>query len=116
MVAATTGLFSGAIGSFVAPWVNWSIEKRKGQRAAQTKLISEAREWATSAQTKDEFWKSSVYAQLKPHLWSSSIKAIEATGITVMIKQRESIEYDVNPFREKLLENLASLEKEWGLI
>jgi hypothetical protein len=39
IIAGTVGLITGAIGSLIAPWVNWNIDKRRQKNKRRIELI-----------------------------------------------------------------------------
>jgi len=125
LVPAVTGLITGTIGSLIAPWVNWGIEKKKLKRKSQEDLMRSAREALSKEDlTNKEFRHLPIYSRIKPHLSEQAIKAIEGTHrqdantsneaiIVVMGEERNS---GVNPFKNKVFDELAKLEKDWKLI
>lgn len=46
VISSGTGLFAGLVGSLIAPWVNWGVEKRRLRRARGVQRIEE---WRQSA-------------------------------------------------------------------
>jgi hypothetical protein len=40
VIGGLSGLITGAIGSLVAPWVNWGIEKRRKKMDRHRELIA----------------------------------------------------------------------------
>jgi tetrahydromethanopterin S-methyltransferase subunit E len=48
IIIAIIGFVAGAVGSLIAPWVNWGIEQRKQRRASRNALINNARGYVTS--------------------------------------------------------------------
>ncbi len=44
LIAAVVGLLSGAVGSLLAPWANWGVEKRRKRFDARHEIISRGRQ------------------------------------------------------------------------
>lgn len=122
-VPALIGLVAGIVGSLVAPWVNWGIEKKRLQHETRTRLLASVREFVSSdSYSYPEFMKSALYSQLLPHLSRSCREAMKAkkggeTGylntVHINIGGRDA---GVNTqHRSRLLDEIARLEKVWGI-
>lgn len=121
IVPAIAGLLSGAVGSLIAPWIHWGIEKRKQRRETQASLLNRARSFLGSETvTNKEFSNHQIYSQLKPHLSAQAVKAVEGEysdkGEVISVVIGNSRVSGVNPFKNLILDELAALEKKWGLI
>ena len=110
--AAAIGLLTGALGSLVAPWVNWGVEKRRLKRDDRKAAISR---WRGNAQgiwiphAERAFPSSDGFNAMKPHLSSETIGAIEAW----VVAPSEDLRIEV----QRLLNaDLAALERKWELI
>jgi hypothetical protein len=112
-IPALTGLVAGAIGSLIAPWVNWGIEKKKLRLTAQREFIAAARRTLETGSNKDEFRESGIYSQLRPFLSERTRKEIESDTITVQIGGRGS---GANNYRSHVFDELHVLERKWKLI
>jgi len=124
---AIAGLIAGVIGSLVAPWVQWTIEKRRNRQSYRRELIQRWRK-IIAAQIGEEtdiwdvegFSHTAEYSTMKPHLSSASREWIE-----VSVAERRALvkEAGIGPwgnqvmeYRRRLLDELARLEQEWGLV
>jgi len=109
------GGLGGVVGSLVAPWVNWGIEKKRDRRQAQRDLLGVARDHAVSSKFGASwFSEQQAYARLKAHLSADVVDAIE--------NPEEAQDRMDNPgqFQESLrrwvLAELSRIERKWGLI
>jgi hypothetical protein len=136
VIPMALGLLGGLIGSFIAPWVHWGVEKRKLRQAKRRELINSCRVLLTTDIDKKTFRETEVYAKLRPHLYQLVIEAIESDeapndnkpGDTKSndtksdemkpdeIKSDDSHHDDTNAFKKKTLNDVARIEKEWVLI
>lgn len=125
IIPAIAGLLAGFLGSLVAPWIHWGIEKKKHRRETQSALLSQARELLCNENLSNkEFRNTLIYSQVKPHLSSITVKAIEGEHSGEGVSQTEVINIvvgenrmsGVNPFRNQVLDELTLLEKKWKLI
>jgi len=120
VIPAIVGLLSGIFGTFFAPWVNWGIEKKKLIRQERKELLSQCREVLSEDISFQEFRLHTIYSKIRPYLSSVAIKTIEGdseddveTTTIVMGNGRHS---GINPFRQKILDELTHQERVWGLI
>ncbi len=126
VIPAVVGLLSGALGSLVAPWINWGIEKKKEKIKSRAQLIKDLREVLAKEEiTNREFRNMALYSQIKSYLSKGTVEAIEGSfheGPGVV--HRETVVMVVgggrlagaNPFKNRTLDELTDLEKKWGLI
>ena len=112
-IPALVGLFAGALGSLVAPWVTWGIEKRKLLLVARRDFIAAVRKELGTNADKESFRDSAIYSQLRPHLSECTRKDIESDAITIQMGGRGS---GTNNFSPRVYDDLHALEKKWGLI
>ena len=114
IVAAITGLGSGAVGSLIAPWVNWRIEQKKEVINARRKFISDCRVELSRLQDINEIRRGSLYAQLRPHLDETLAKNIDSGAINVRLGSgRKS---GANYFHPDLYDAVSKLEQKWKLL
>jgi hypothetical protein len=124
IVPAIVGLITGTIGSLIAPWVNWGVEKKKLTRKNREELIQSAREaLAKDKLSNNEFCHLPVYSRIKPYLSEQAIKSVEGEVskdspftevVTIVVGNGRNS--GVNPFKNEILDELTLLEKKWGLI
>lgn len=84
-VPAFVGLISGAVGSIIAPWIHWGIEKRRKQLEYRQSLIAEWRKMVkeiTNLPDDENFNLAEVlerheaFYSLKPHLSQNVISEV----------------------------------------
>lgn len=116
VAGAVAGAGTGLITSVIAPWANWGIEKKRGQRAARIKLIADGRYMIArrlESETSDEMVYDPAYAALRPHLTDERRQRIERTHQLVIRAGVRGL-----PADDALLavsEQLDELERGWGL-
>jgi len=122
LIPAITGLISGVIGSLVAPWAQWGIEKKRRRFDARFALVAEVRELLSDPPTNQEFRILPLYSKLRPHLSPKARKAVEgeydgrSQGETILIIEGNGRHSGVNPYAQQVLDELAKLESKWGLL
>jgi hypothetical protein len=125
IISAIAGLISGVIGSLVAPWINWRIENKKLTRKSREDLIRSAREALEKDDlSNNEFRHLPIYSRIKPYLSEQAVKAVEGEFSNDGPLSREAVRIvlgdgrnsGLNPFKNKVLDELTLLEKKWGLI
>ena len=58
LLVALIGFISGAVGSLIAPWVKWGIEKKKLRYKKRVELINEIKSYIESGEYKREVFKN----------------------------------------------------------
>ena len=107
------GLATGAVASFVAPWANWGVEKRRQRRESRRKLIHEVRTWAKGRTDRRGFAGTDLCLRIWPHL---------TPEFQVMLDRSETVQapgadgMSDRTFTIKLLDELAEVERHWGLV
>ena len=113
IIPAVIGFLGGVIGSLIAPWVQWGIEKRRLRQSKRRELINNCRMFLATDVDNKTFRKTELYSKLRPHLYQLVIEEIEKDDTPVS-------EADETPatdqFKSKVLEDIARIEKEWILI
>lgn len=115
VLPAVIGLIAGAIGSLVAPWVQWAVEKRRGRSAHRLKMIEACRKAITKEDTVDDpvpFGSTAEYSWLRPHLDPKFREGFER-GRTMFVG---SSGRHPDGARSELLDALTELEKKWDLV
>lgn len=110
---AFIGLIAGAIGSLIAPWINWGIEIRRLRLQARREMIAAARSELQAGLDKEEFRESSIYSQLRPFLSERISQDIESDSVVV---QSEGRGRGVNNYIPDVLDVLNNLEEKWKLL
>lgn len=110
-IPALIGLIAGIVGSLIAPWVHWGVEKRRARQAKRSELIHSCRMLLSTGIDKKTFRETELYSRLRPHLFKQAIEDLEGG-------QAESGEDEAskNRFKQKLLDEIARIEREWVLI
>ncbi len=102
IIAAIAGLLAGLVGSVLAPWVNWGIEKRKERLANRRANVEKWREMvfqAVNSQTivsledLNNFYKNHRdFFGLKPHLknWPHYAQLSLSDGLLAEIARIET--------------------------
>ncbi len=117
IISSIAGLISGAIGSLIAPWIKWGIEKRRLKLSERKNLINNLREFVSSENYEyAEFMDSVLYTRIKPFLSKELIfnleKPIDSINVNVRIGRKTIIEN----YQSEILFELAQIEREWQLI
>ncbi len=112
LIAGVIGLFTGAVGSLITPWVKWGIEKRRSKLEYRKRSIAVWREEGSHGHLQD-FLYTPGYAALAPLLNPRIREEIESAGGST---------YDLagpnrQPTKENLLmDEIARIEREWNLL
>jgi len=112
LLPAIIGFISGIIGSLIAPWVHWGVEKRRTRQAKRRELIGSCRVLLATGLDKKTFRETEVYSKIRPHLARRVIDEIEEKKA----ESAGSVAIGNDRFRQSLLEEVARIEREWVLI
>ena len=114
IIGGFAGLITGVIGSLIAPWIHWGIEKKRNKQTWRAELVKQWREILM----KDGFSRSDLlnhplYGPLRELLSDKIKKDLErpTTHIAVDINSPTN-----NHDRNVILREIARIEKEWDLI
>lgn len=107
------GFVGGVVGSLVAPWVRWGVEKRRLRQTKRQELINGCRMLLTTDIDKKTFRESDLYTKIRIHLYARVIEAIEKDDPPEPAPDGTEPAPD---FRQVVLEDIARIEKEWVLI
>lgn len=116
ILPAIIGLVAGTIGSLVAPWVNWGIEKQREKRKRREKFIDSWHIFIEDEFDLDTFRESAVFSQMKPYLSEEIIKKIDPLGVNIqgaIVFIKSSIGEDT--IKKQLLDVITETEKKWDL-
>lgn len=112
IVSAVVGLLTGVVGSLVAPWVNWGVEKRKLKRENRVRLIKELRTYLIKGNVQEKgFLNSENYINIRSFLSLELINDIENQNL--VYGRIENHAY--SQYNSKFLQELHDLEYKWGL-
>lgn len=112
-IPALVGLISGAVGSLIAPWVHWGVERQKLKLLARRELIEKAREALKIVPEKRVFRESVIYSQIKPFLKKRTQQIVESDAVFVQIGGRGA---GADNYTRHVLDDLLILEKLWELL
>lgn len=121
LIGAGAGLLSGAVGSLVAPWVNWRIDRRRELHRSRADRLTEWRaglartKFAVDSLVDEREWLTEPwYLSLRPHLSDDVRRHMEFTPNIV-----GSIDPGGRMHRPELQELLNDeidrIAKEWDL-
>ncbi|SRX93244.1 hypothetical protein MSP7336_01480 [Mycobacterium shimoidei] len=110
VIGGVAGLATGALGSVIAPWVNWGIEKRRSDRQHRRDLVKAWREGVTYEG--HDFvlaLNSNWYETLRPNMKPETVERLE--------RQRTSIVPPDNHrhFKDVFTGEIDRIEREWKL-
>lgn len=114
LIAGIVGLLTGAVGSLLAPWAQWGVEKRRKKIERRTTLIDSWRELlAVPEFDRGMMLNDPSYGVLRPLLTEDARKNVErpANHLIVVLDGATS-----SPDRDALLREVARIEREWGLL
>ena len=113
LAAAITGLITGAIGSLVAPWVNWRVERLRERIEYRRQQVQRWRQGIDAFDFKTEnFADTVIYAELRPYLNESFRQGLES-GRMLFAPSRGRGDHAV---KHQILDAITECERAWGLI
>ena len=114
------GLVSGVLGTFFAPWVRWGFDKKMLIRQERKETLSQCREVLSKDISAKEFSMHPIYSKIKPYLSSAAIIAVEGSGKfdgeEIRVVKGNGRHCGVNPFKQRILDEIAHQERVWELI
>jgi hypothetical protein len=114
VLVALIGLLAGVIGSFIAPWAKWGIEKRKLQYQSRKGVVNNVRTFVISKQFGvEQFQRSGLYSQLSDEFSSDVVKKIANPPSQL---EGEQIATYREEARKLVLSELNRIEKKWMFI
>jgi len=118
IITAVKRLISRAVGSLIAPWVHWGIEKRRGKLVRRQRIIDDCR----SALSEPDFSvfvfrETPAYAAIRQYLSEKVRTQTEsASGTRVYVAAIGAGRGEGNLHRTTLADEIARIEKEWELV
>ncbi len=123
IIPALVGLVTGALGSIVAPWATWGVEKMKIKMEQRKQLLKDVREVLVDNNnlSYQSFIQTVAYSQICPYLSKKVIDTLENQGggnnkIIIKIVVGSGRHSGANNFGPMILDDLSRIEKEWGLL
>ena len=118
---AITGLIAGAVGSIIAPWVNWGVEKRRRRHEFRKGFLEKVRrEIVAETYSYPHFQRTVEFAQLFPLLSRAARKKIQtkkkgppADAIITIGGRDEGVN---TQHRGLFLDELSRIERKWQMI
>jgi hypothetical protein len=124
VIGGVAGLATGALGSVIAPWVNWGIEKQRGDRKHKRDLIASWRAGIASiddegsdvdgfpsgylAQHTSRYFRTPWYETLRPYLPEAFRANTERSNTGPAGGSPRSL-------KNFLADEVDRIEREWGL-
>jgi hypothetical protein len=114
VVPAVIGLLSGAIGSLIAPWVNWGIEKHRARLKHRKEVVDRIRTLIDHPGfNKQSFRRTQEYLHLKPLIGVDVVNSVES-DLHALVPANGDEPHAA--YRRALHEALTELEYSWDLI
>lgn len=113
IIPAVTGLIAGAIGSLVAPWINWRIEKKRKSFEYKQVLIKDVRHLVDAAESLEHILSSSHWGFLQAHLTKDELHSV-SSGRIVHLSDWPGMD-ELSMRKQTIGLMLSRLEKEWIL-
>lgn len=113
LVPAITGLIAGTLGSLIAPWVNWRIEKKRKSIEYKQNLIKETRNLVDTADSLEVILSSSLWGFISEHLTTREKESVSSGRTIHMTDWPKMSELDMR--KQHISKMLHRLEKEWVL-
>jgi hypothetical protein len=116
VITALIALVSGAVGSLLAPWAQWGVEKRRERLAHRRVLVATWRkglarwEWDAAANPATpplDLFRTDWYGSLSPFL-KKGLAGQERTLVVTPVGDRSGI-------ASTLQGEIDRIEREWGL-
>jgi hypothetical protein len=112
-ISGGTGLAAGVVGSLIAPWASWGVEKRRLRRAGRVQRIEEWRKGAYQLDGDVHFMElewSPWYTTIRAEMSDAAIKEIDAEAQGVPNANH-------NEVRTLIISEIASIERDkWKLV
>lgn len=121
---AIAGLISGVIGSLIAPWVQWAIEKRRNLFEYRRELIKTWRDELENFDYEEgNIRTTATYSAIRPHLKQEIGERLESPReVHVEVESRDGVS-DItisgkspSSVKNMLLDEVARIERDWGLV
>lgn len=121
IIQAIVSIFSVISAAFWAPKVQWKVDKEKKKHENRQLLLTSVKKLISQEDiTRQQFFRSIEYKQLRPHIKKEVIDKFEKKNqgkpgaIELVFSHVGHLEVD--PFKQLICDEVARLEKEWELI
>ncbi len=111
------GAISGTVASLTAPWIHWKIEKKKIKLENRRKKLEQWRNYINRSFDPQFFRETVEFSEMKNFLSKKIVKELDPPDLRdgrPVINLRGAIGRD--NIRDRLLEEVAVIEREWGLL
>lgn len=116
LIAGLVGLLTGAIGSLVAPWAQWGVEKQRKKLERKIALVEHWRTVLASPNFNRRYMRGDpTYGVLLPLLSDDAKEIIERPSNHIRILMANDNQTP-DPDRTTLLHEVARIEREWNLL
>jgi hypothetical protein len=109
------GIASAALGflsGLLTPWIRWEIDKKRTKRIKREQLLERLRRTICADDFNAlSFLQSTEYSELRTHLPDEIAHSLESRYKIISLSSSRP-----NTMQNELLDQVAQLEREWGLI
>lgn len=113
VVSAVVGVIAGAIGSLIAPWVQWAVEKRRSLLQSRRETIRRWRDFIENFDFQNyKLADTATYSEIRPYLPEELRRGMESGFV---IKAAASGRGE-NAWKHDILDAIADLEQQWKLL
>jgi len=114
-------VIAGGVISFVTLWISWEIEKKRKRLFWRKGFVNECKKIINENKfSPDAFRETSYYLNLKANFSDALRKKVEEQryipGRVMSLEQRKEVSRKEYAVKKKLLEEINTLEKKWGLL
>ena len=117
IIGLIAGAISGTVASLTAPWIHWTIEKKKIKLENRRKTLYQWRNCIQNKFDPQTFRETIEFSQMKMLLTNGIEKELNPSDFNVstpVINLRSVIGRD--NLRDRLLAEVSEIEKKWGLL
>ena len=118
LIPAITGFISGAIGSVVAPWVLWKIEKHRNLLKTRQALLSQVNALLSDPPHVEVFREMPIYFRIEHLLDSSTVSMIQSFGDdnVGIVEVNGRVINGNRSYAQYVLADLAKAARDWKII
>ena len=114
-------VIAGGLVSLITLWVNWKIEEKKKRFLWRKDFTNECKKIVDINNfNPDTFRETAHYSNLKPNLSGALQKEVDEQryipGMMMSPEQRGELTMKEYAVKKKLLDEISSLEKKWGIL
>lgn len=113
VIPAFTGLIAGAIGSLVAPWIHWRIERMRKSIEYKQALIRDVRQLVDNAESLEKILSSSLWGFIQAYLNENERQSV-SSGRYLHVSDWPGMD-ELSMRKQRIGVMLHRLEKEWNL-